>query len=323
MITDSLILALDFGGTKLAAGLINGDSRHWIEKKSRLSPVNGNASSDIEIMYQMGRSLLKGKKPAAIGISFGGPVDMKTGMVRLSHHVQGWENMPLKKMLEDEFEAMAIVDNDANVAALGEYQYGAGVGSDSLFYITVSTGVGGGWILNGKPWGGHEGMAGEIGHIVIDPAGPICLCGKKGCVERFASGSYMAEDAKEILKVAREGNGGRKGEILRSLVGNNLELVTGQLLSQAADMGDKLSQEILHRSAWALGIGIGNVANVVNPKKFILGGGVIKAGERWWNVVRKTARETALPEVNFEIVAASLGDDAPLWGAVAMARMSL
>lgn len=320
MSTESLILALDFGGTKLAAGLINGDSRKWMASGRRFSPANSNATSDIEIMYELGRSLLKGNKPIAIGVSFGGPVDGKTGVVRLSHHVEGWENMPLKKMLEEEFGAIAIVDNDANVAALGEYEYGAGVGSDSLFYITVSTGVGGGWILNGKPWGGHEGMAGEIGHMVIDPAGPICLCGKKGCVERLASGPYMAKDAKEILKVAREGNGGRKGEILRSLVGDNLESVTGQLLTQAADMGDKLSQEILHRSAWALGVGIGNVANVVNPKKFILGGGVTKAGERWWNVVRKTARETALPEVNFEIVAASLGDDAPLWGAVAMAR---
>ena len=120
--------------------------------------------------------------------------------MRLSHHVAGWENIPLKDLLEEEFGVPVSVDNDANVAALGEHRFGAGQGYDSLFYITVSTGVGGGWILNGKPWRGTSGMAGEIGHMVVDPNGPVCLCGKRGCVERLASGPYMAQNVREILE---------------------------------------------------------------------------------------------------------------------------
>lgn len=220
-------------------------------------------------------------------------------------------------MLEQEFGVPANVDNDANVAALGEHRFGAGQGYDSLFYITVSAGVGGGWILNGQPWRGAGGMAGEIGHIVVDPAGPVCLCGKRGCVERLASGPYMAQNAREVLAQTPRSTAGK---ILRNLVEDNLELLTGKLIAEAAAAGDDLAQDILRKSAWALGVGIDNVANLVNPKLFILGGSVTKAGTRWWEVLRQMARETALPEIDFKIVPAVLSDDAPLWGAVALAE---
>ncbi|MEH1862014.1 MAG: ROK family protein [Nostoc sp.] len=317
----TLILALDFGGTKLAAATVNIGSRKWLRYERRLSPVGADASTDLEIMRSLIYSLLQDIKPAAIGVSFGGPVDASTGTVRLSHHVAGWENIPLKGLLEEEFGIPVGVDNDANVAALGEHRFGAGQGYDSLFYITVSTGVGGGWILNGQPWRGAGGMAGEIGHIVVDPAGPVCLCGKRGCVERLASGPYMAQNVREILE--NELSRRQEGEVLRGLVGDNLTLLTGQLVSEAATAGDDLAKEVLHKAAWALGVGIGNVVNLMNPQRFVLGGGVTKAGEDFWRVVRQVARETALPEVDFEIVSATLGDDAPLWGAVALAEMGM
>ncbi|MEH2395355.1 MAG: ROK family protein [Nostoc sp.] len=320
----TVILALDFGGTKLAAALVNIGSRKWLRYERRLSPANANANSDLEIMRSLIYSLLEDTKPAAIGVSFGGPVDASTGTVRLSHHVAGWENIPLKGLLEKEFGVPVGVDNDANVAALGEHRFGAGQGYDSLFYITVSTGVGGGWILNGKPWRGAGGMAGEIGHMVVDPAGPVCLCGKRGCVERLASGPYMAQNAREILENEPPRSQGHQGkEVLRGLVGDNLTLLTGQLVSEAAAAGDDLAKEVLHKAAWALGVGIGNVANLMNPQRFVLGGGVTKAGEDFWQVMRQVAQETALPEVDFEIVPAVLGDDAPLWGAVALAEKGM
>jgi glucokinase len=329
----TLILALDFGGTKLAAALVNIGSRKWLRYERRLSPVGADASTDLETMRSLIYSLLEDAKPAAIGVSFGGPVDASTGTVRLSHHVAGWENIPLKGLLEDEFGVSVGVDNDANVAALGEHRFGAGQGYDSLFYITVSTGVGGGWILNGQPWRGAGGMAGEIGHIVVDPAGPVCLCGKRGCVERLASGPYMAQNVREILenvdapaasrRVPPSRQVRQRGKILRGLVGGDLTLLTGQLVSEAAAAGDDLAKEVLHKAAWALGVGIGNVANLMNPQRFVLGGGVTKAGEDFWRVVRQVARETALPEVDFEIVPAVLGDDAPLWGGVAIASMTI
>ncbi len=315
----TLILALDFGGTKLAAATVKAGTREWLYHESQFSPVNADALSDLEIMRSLIKSVLKGNKPDAIGISFGGPVDATTGLVRLSHHVPGWENVPLKQLFEEDYNAPVIIDNDANVAAIGEYRFGAGQGYDSLFYITISTGVGGGWILNGKLWRGALGMAGEIGHIVVDPRGPLCLCGKRGCVERLASGPYMAQNAREMLeKELPSAEGKARGEILRYLTGNNLDLLTGKVVSVAAGYGDEIAQEVLYRGAWALGVGIGNVANLMNPQRFVLGGGVTKAGDNFWAAVRKVARETALPEVNFEIVRALLGDDAPLWGAVAL-----
>jgi glucokinase len=311
-----VILALDFGGTKLAAAVVEGNDRKQLQSCRRaFSPPNANARTDIEIMRSLAHELLTGTQPTAIGVSFGGPVDAKTGTVRLSHHVAGWENTPLREILETEFQAPAIVDNDANVAALGEYRYGAGQGYDSLFYITVSTGIGGGWILNGQSWRGTDGMAGEIGHTVVDPAGPVCLCGKRGCVERLASGPYMAQQARERLQAQPQ-----QGALLRHLVKSDLNKITGQIISQAAEQGDDIAIEVLETAGWALGVAIGNAANLINPQRFVLGGGVTKAGVHFWEVLHRVAGQTALPEVNFEIVPAALGDEAPLWGAIALAE---
>jgi glucokinase len=133
-------------------------------------------------------------------------------------------------------------------------------------------------------------------------------------VERLASGPYIAQQALLELRAQTE-----RGQLLRSLVGDNSDAITGQIVSQAASLGDELAWAVLERAGWALGVGIGNVANLMNPQRFVLGGGVTKAGVNFWEVVRRVARETALPEVNFDIVPAALGDEAPLWGAVALA----
>ncbi|HLF91214.1 MAG TPA: ROK family protein [Anaerolineales bacterium] len=314
-----LILALDFGGTKLSAATLEPGKTTWRSIRRIFSQPGADAEYDRQAMFALAHELLSREQPIAIGVSFGGPVDYPTGTVRLSHHVPGWENIPLKAILETEFNANAYVDNDANVAALGEHRFGAGRGFSDICYITVSTGVGGGWILNGQPWRGADGMAGEIGHMVVDLNGPLCLCGKRGCVERLASGPYMAEDARAEL-ATRSGVPALPGEggVLFSLAEGNPVRVTAKLIAEAAAQGDRFAWKFLQRSAWALGVGIGNAANLINPQRFILGGGVTKSGEWFWQEVRRVARSTALPEVKFDVVPAELGDDAPLWGAVAL-----
>ena len=299
-----LILACDFGGTKLSAAVVDTavlteTPPRWRKHQRRFSPKGATAETDSATMVEMGRELLGGKRPLAVGVSFGGPVDFETGVVRLSHHVPGWENVPLQQTLEQAFQATVRVDNDANVAALGEWRLGAGQGIQDLLYVTVSTGVGGGWILAGRPYRGSSGLAGEIGHTVVDPNGPLCLCGKRGCVERLASGPYMAQDVATARGLA-------------------IESVTGQLVAQWAEAGEDTAVAILGRGAWALGVGIGNACNLLNPTRVVLGGGVTKSGERWWQTVRQTAYTTALPEIQFDILPARLADDAPLWGAVAL-----
>ncbi|KJH71387.1 ROK family protein [Aliterella atlantica] len=309
----SSILALDFGGTKLAAAVITIGEHQLRSHRRVLSPPNASATTDLEIVRTLKRELQL-EQIAAIGVSFGGPVDAITGTVHLSHHVPGWENVPLADILAAEFNVPVSVDNDANVAAMGEHRFGAGKGFSNLLYITVSTGVGGGWILGDRPWRGTEGMAGEIGHIVVDPTGPLCLCGKRGCLERLASGRYIAQQVQEQLQQQPE-----RGKILRTL-GANIESITAVEVSQAAAKGDDLAEEALQKAAWALGVAIGNAANLINPQRFVLGGGVTKAGESFWAEIQRVARETALPEVHFDIVPAMLGDEAPLWGAIALAE---
>ncbi len=298
----SLILALDFGGTKLSAA-VTADSQTWLAHERHFSQPGATAVDDFRQMLTLAHKLLNGRSPQAVGVSFGGPVDFERGLVRLSHHVPGWENTPLRDWLTAEFNAPVWVDNDANVAALGEWRYGAGQGVDDLLYVTVSTGVGGGWVLNGRIWRGHEGMAGEIGHTVVAPDGPLCLCGKRGCVERMASGPYMAQDLAAAW-----------GEEKRPFT----KPVTGKRVAAEAAGGDPTAQRILLRGANALGLGLGNATNLINPARIILGGGVTKAGDLWWEELRRTVRATILPEVSVSLHPAQLGDDAPLWGAVAL-----
>ena len=371
-----IILALDFGGTKLSAALFEGQSSRKGRKErqeeqaffSSLRPSrplreplytlldlrrvitlpDADAAHELAAMLALARELLAGRKPSAVGVSFGGPVAFAAGLVRRSDHVPGWDSFPLRERLAAEFGCPVAVDNDANVAALGEHHFGAGRGFDDLLYVTVSTGVGGGWILGGRAWRGAAGMAGEIGHIVVDPNGPPCLCGKRGCVERLASGPYMAADyvarvayprgeepAAESASSDADGLGRSASEDAHSADPRSADprsalepgpwnvapaSISGRDVAERAAAGDEAARAILLRGAWALGVGIGNAANLLNPQRFVLGGGVTKAGEAWWAEVRRAAAATAVAGVTFDIVPAALGDDAPLWGALALAE---
>ncbi len=317
-ISDPILLALDYGGTKLSAAIIGDGEQQWRALERVPSPASKHAHADQETMIALARKLLDGRAPAAIGVSFGGPVDAAQGRVILSHHVAGWENTPLCAQLQAEFDAPTRIENDANVAALGEYRFGAGQGCASVFYVTVSTGVGGGWVLNGEIYTGADAMAGEIGHTIADPRGALCICGRRGCVEAMACGTAIARDARERL-IAQPDTGAK----LRALVADDLTALTGASVAQAANAGDELAQAVLDDAARALGFGIGTVITLLNPERVVIGGGVTKAGERWWAQVCAAARANTLPQMRVAIVPAQLGDDAPLWGALALAEQAL
>jgi glucokinase len=254
-------------------------------------------------MLAIAKEILAGAKPDAIGVSFGGPVEVTTGTVCLSHHVPGWENTLLRDQLRQEFGVPAIVDNDANVAALGEWTFGMGQGCATMLYVTVSTGIGGGWILNGEIYRGADGLAGEIGHITVRPGGAECVCGKRGCLEVEACGPAIARKMRERLK------------------GKAPDDITGEFVAQRAQQGDRIAQEVMDEVAQILGEGLGAALNLMNPHRIVLGGGVTKSGERYWRIVRETARAYAILRVTrVDIQPAALGDDAPLWGAVALAQ---
>lgn len=309
------ILALDFGGTKNSAAVVEVGGCAWRNLKRQPSPRQPDAAYDWQTMLALARELVRPQAPDAIGVSFGGPVWASKGEVILSHHVPGWEKFPIVERLEREFGAPAVVDNDANVAALGESRFGAGRGASSMLYVTVSTGVGGGWVLDGRIWRGVDEMAGEIGHLLVDPDGPLCICGRRGCVEVMASGPAIARRA--CARLAAEPDAGM---ILRRIVDNDLTRVTARSVNDAALEGDQLAREVMEAAARSLGLGIGGAIVLMNPTRVVVGGGVSKSGTRYFEVVRGAARGNCLPEMWVDIVPAALGDDAPLWGAVALAE---
>lgn len=312
---ERLLLALDFGGTKLSAAVAAAGERRWRACRQLPVPPDAGANWEFNTMISLAGDLLGGATPAAIGVSFGGPVKAREGIVFLSHHVPGWENIPLRDWLRRRFGVPVTVDNDANVAALGEWRFGAGQGYRSLLYVTVSTGIGGGWILDGRIYHGADSLAGEIGHMTVQPGGPVCACGRRGCLEAVAAGPAIARRARERLMAESQA-----GEILRQLVGGHVGAVTAQHVSQAAEAGDELAQEVLEEAARALGFGIGCAIALMNPERVLVGGGLAKSGERYFEAVRAAAWANVLPGMKVEIVPAALGDDAPLWGAIDLAE---
>jgi glucokinase len=298
------ILALDFGGTKHAAGLAVVGAPRWLVQRRVLAEPDSTGAKDRATMLALADALLA-ETPGelvGIGVSFGGPVDWKRGRVILSHHVPGWEDVSLCDLLQQRYNVPVTMDNDANVAALGEWRFGAGQGCKSLLYITVSTGIGGGWVFDGNIFRGADSMAGEIGHLAIDPNGPECVCGKHGCVEIIGSGTAIGLDMSRRRQP---------------------EEWTARAVNEAAQAGDPVATEVMERAAWALGTGIGYAITLMNPEQIVIGGGVANAGELYWRKLRETAARFVLPQMRVPIVRAGLGDESPLWGAVALAQQNL
>jgi glucokinase len=313
--TDEILLALDFGGSKLSAAVARVGDTTWSALQRTPTPPGHDADYERREMSRLGHEVLGKHRPRAVGISFGGPVRQADGLVILSQHVRGWDNMPLVALVQAEYGAPVAMANDANAGALGEWHFGAGRGCASLLYVTVSTGIGGGWVINGAIFDGADGMAGEIGHTVVEPGGALCPCGKHGCLEAEACGPAIARAAREQLAAHPEAGSG-----LRALVSNDLSALTAVHVAQAASSGDALALKVLDRAARMLGMGLGNAINLMNPERVLVGGGVTKAGSRWWNTVCTTSRYYALPQMRTDIRLATLGDDAVLWGAVALAE---
>ena len=316
----SLYLALDFGGTKLAAGLVEAATGAVLARVRRPSP--SEAWRSIEEMLDMARqALAEGRRArsdvAGVGISFGGPVDETRQRVRLSHHVPGWENLPLVQEVSRALALPTTMDNDANVQALGEWRFGAGRGVADVLFVNVGTGIGGGVIVGGRLHRGRHGLAGEIGHTVVKPDGPPCTCGKRGCVESLAAGPGIARAARAML-AERPGEGAR----LRALAGGDSAAVTGELVFRAAAAGDELALAALADACRYLGIGIANAAAIVDPELVVVGGGVAKAGDLFFGPLREAARAHAAPldPEMLRIVPGALGDDANILGAAALAE---
>lgn len=247
-----------------------------------------------------------------IVIAAAGAIDVDQGIVTASPHLPGWDNVPLKEIVEREMGLKTNIINDANAAALGEHQFGAGRGIRNLVYITVSTGIGGGIIIDGKLYAGISGSAGEIGHMTIDVNGPICKCGNTGCLETMASGTAIAKEAQRFITQGSK-------SIIRGLAEGELQNITAKTISAAAQKGDVLALDIISRAATYLGVGMVNLVNILNPEMIIVGGGMAKMGDMLLDPARQVVAERAfqLPASKVRIVPSELGDNAAVLGAAA------
>jgi glucokinase len=302
-------LAIDIGGTKIAIGRFLRDGT--LEERV-IFPTNaerGYKKILEEIIENLSR--LKTKDTVALGIGCGGPLDSEKGIILSPPNLPGWDSVPLKKDLESFLKVPTFLDNDANCACLGEYYFGAGKGIKNLVYVTVSTGIGGGIIINGKILRGQRDSAGEVGHQTIVPDGPLCNCGNRGCLEALASGTAIAKRAQEAIL---------RGEDTILKEWSKTEKISAKMVRSAYLQGDKVSEKIWKDALEYLGIGIGNIITIISPERVILGGGIVKAGEEVIETVKKVVKDRVrlVPIEKVEIVPSELGEDVGLYGAFAL-----
>lgn len=273
------ILALDIGGTKFTAALFRGG--RLTRRESRRTDREGGREWMLGQLHEIGQRWREGENFTAIGVGFGGPVDFASQQVVLSTHVGGWQGFDLPAWLREEFAVPVLMDNDANVGALGEGVHGAGRGFRPLFYMTLSTGIGGGILLDSGLYRGADSYAGEIGHLNVRPDGPPCLCGSNGCLERMCCGLWLEHDY------------GKSAQVL---------------------MQDRAFVE---RYVVDLARGLKAAVMLLNPARIVIGGGISKAGEPLFGPLRAELRRqiTSWSRARLDVVPAALGDDSVLWGA--------
>jgi glucokinase len=307
------VLGLDIGGTKLAAGVVDptGAVRSFAIVAS---DANRGPAAVLATLFDLGRKVVAdaGLAPenlAATGIACGGPLDPAAGVVIDPPHLPGWRDVPVTALAEHELGAPAVLDNDATAAAVGEHRFGVGRDVSNLVYLTISTGIGGGLILRGRPYRGSTGNAGELGHVTVDRFGRRCRgCGRRGCLEAYASGTSIAERAAEAI--ADPG-------VRSTLTG--LDRPTAADVSAAARQGDPLAVRLWRETTDVLVCGLSSLVNVYEPDLVVLGGGVTEAGDLLLDPVRQGVRAEAMGPRPPRLELTAAGSRVGVLGAAAVA----
>jgi glucokinase len=310
------VLAVDIGGTKTIVAVVEASgkiiSRKYYMTLADTGPrvVIRRLSSAINKSIDQARS--QNTQLIGIGLGVAGVVNSKKGIISTSPNLPGWRNVLIQSSIAEISGLDTYLINDANAAALGEHWFGAGSGFDNMLYITVSTGIGGGIIINNKLYSGTDGCAGEWGHMTVVPEGPKCHCGNFGCLESLASGWAIAREAVERVN---------RGEssFMTELVEGQIENISAEIVSSAARNGDRLACEIVARAANYLGIGLANLVNIFNPAVIVVGGGLSKMGDMMLKPARQVVHQRAfrMPAKTVRIVRARLGANAGIVGASA------
>ncbi len=280
------VVGVDIGGTKVAAGFLNnageiGASTRvpMVSDADALEGFNAVARA-IDYLFEMGRK--NDWSIRAIGICAPGPLDPHTGVIINPPNVPCWRNYPLAAEIARRYQLPVKIENDANAAALAEVLWGAGKGYTKAFYISIGTGIGTGFILDGKIYNGRTGAAPEGGHVSIDYRGPLCNCGKRGCIETYLAGPAIAKRAQTKL----EGAGTRHSPLL-DLAGGKIADVTCELVSQANTAGDSIAKATLLETVELLAVALGNTIDLLEPDIIIVGGGVTAVLQPFFDDLRE------------------------------------
>ena len=276
---DTLLVGVDIGGTKVAAGLLDGFGK--IVAQSRVAMVANDAArglaavaAAIEDLHSKAGSNAGGEfQPRAIGICAPGPLNPRTGVILNPPNVPGWHNFPLAEEMRKLYpDAQVKIDNDANAAALAEAKWGAGRGYRNVFYATIGTGIGTGFVIDDRVYHGRTGLATEGGHVGVDLHGPLCACGKRGCIETLAAGPAIARRGRAKLAQAAESQA--KKSALLEMAGGRAEAVTSEMVARANASGDALAREVMQETLDLLAYWLGNVIDLLEPDVIVIGGGV-------------------------------------------------
>ncbi len=309
-----IFAACDLGGTNTRAALIDETGR--ILSRVSQSTLQSSADALIDSVIRLITAIATEDCPGlaaldGIAVAVAGTVDSISGTVVTSPNLP-FADTPLRDRLSAAFGRPVIIENDALAAALGEARFGAGRGAGDVVMLAIGTGIGGGIVVDGRPYRGTAGGAGEIGHMVIDPAGPLCACGRHGCLEAMAAGPAIAARARAAVKKTTD-------TAILEIAGEDIAAITAETVGRAAAAGDPLAQGILEAVAEIIGVGAANIANLLNPAVIILGGGVMTGDKIILETARRVVRDTALaPNRDASIVAAALGGDAGLLGAASL-----
>lgn len=306
------VLAGDFGGTNLRAAIVDEDGK-LLYRTEHPTPIIGTPQSIIVEVVELLAAAVKasGQAPAAACIATAGLINADEGKVILSPNIPGFRNLPLTAPVAQRLAIPAYIENDASAAALGEFRFGAGRGTRHLLHATLGTGIGGGLVIDGKLYRGARGLAGEIGHIILDPSGPRCNCGSRGCLEAMVSGVAFAERARRLLEQG-------KSRVLHEIVG--YEEPTAEHLWAAAQRGDTICEAEIRHGGHLLGLGLGSLVNVLNPDAVTLSGGLLAMGEPLLGPLRESMYSLAYgPAAGTIIRLSALAEDAGLLGAAAVA----
>lgn len=321
MPSEKLILGIDLGGTKIGTGIVN---IHGKVLTSDYQPTEAIQGQDaviqrmIDGVYRvLDQAQVNIQDIDSIGIGSPGPLDIPKGLLTEPPNLPTWHNVPLRQILEDRLGRPTFLENDANAAAIGEYLYGAGQGTRHMVYVTVSTGIGGGLILNGQIYHGVSGGAGEIGHMTVMPLGPHCGCGNRGCLEALASGTAIAREGQELV------NRGVP-TLIAEIVKDAPYSVSAINVVQAMQRGDAYANEIISQAMHYLGIGMANLVNLFNPEMIVIGGGLSNLRNDLLDPVRRAIKLRAYPSsaVQVTVKLARLGAEVGIVGAAGAALMA-